>query len=130
MIKRVLIFIVATVVVFFTIYFLHKIYVSSKEVVLPFSLQNIYLFQIIATVIVYLIAEFMMLKTPNQAGYFFLMLTMIQFGVFFFFFKEFVFSDSPLSKLGKFSFIIPIFLSLFIEVTAVVKMLNNKEFTN
>lgn len=124
MIKRIVLYAITTVVTFFIAYYLNSYLVKD----ISFSLFNVYFFQIAVTIIVYAITEFLLIKFPNETGYFFLGLTMLQFGIFAFFFKEDFFSDKILSKPEKFSIITPLFLSLIIEVSAVVKLLNQQEF--
>lgn len=128
MTKRIILFATTTVVVFFVTYFLNKTFTNNNNVVLSFPLLNVYIFQIIVTLLVYIITEVSLIKLPNETGYVFLGLTMLQFGVFAFFFKNFVFSDEILTKIDKFSIIIPLFLSLFMEVVATVKLMNNIEY--
>lgn len=130
MIKRIILFAITLVIVFFAAYYLYNFYITNNGIVLPFSLSNVYFFQFIIALLVYVITEIAFIKLPNEAGYLFLGLTMIQFGVFFLIFKDAVFAEKPLTKVEKLSFIIPLFLSLIFEVIAVVKQLNNNEFSN
>lgn len=128
MTKRIIFFTTTSLVVFFTSYFLHNYYIGSSGISLAFSLFEVYLFQIIATIIVYTASKIALIKLPNEAGYLFLFLTMVQSAIFFLVFKNYIFSENPLSRTEKFSFIIPMFLSLILEATAVVKLLNKKEY--
>lgn len=126
MIKRILIITATILVAFFTTYFLNKKYVTTTNQL--FSLSSIYTYQAIATFLVYVIVELVMKKLPNETGYLFLALSMIQLGVFILLFQNTIFSEQPLTKADKASIIIPFFTSLIIEVTSVVKLLNNQEF--
>ncbi|MBS9773915.1 MAG: hypothetical protein KGV59_01990 [Tenacibaculum sp.] len=130
MIKRVVFFAIVTIVTFFTTYFLKNNYIKSNNILIPFSLINVYVLQTISTIVVYVVVELMLKKKPNQIGYVFLFLTMVQFAVLFVVFRENIFSEEPLKKVEKISFITPIFLCLIIEVVFVVKLLNKQVRNN
>lgn len=129
MIKRILIFIITLLVVFFTVYSLNKSYLQDNNVTVAFSLLHIYIFQIITTFIVYITVEILLKKLSHQAGYLFLGLNTLQIGLFLFVFKKYIFAEDPLSTAEKLCFFIPLFLGIFTELIAVVKLLNKQEYS-
>lgn len=130
MTKRILIFTATVLVAFFTAYFLNNSYLESNNIDVEFSLFNVYLFQIIATIIVYLTIEILRKKLPEQIGFLFLGLNTLQIGVFIFIFKKYILPENPISTAEKMCFFIPLFLGIIIELIPIVKILNTQEFGN
>ncbi len=126
MIKRILFFLAAILVVFAVSYLSHNYTITAKEIQLSFSLLGVYLFHVIAATIVYLIVEFVADKMPNQAGYAYLASIFLKIGFFVLVFQASVFSNEQLTKPERFSLVIPLFLFLIIEAIAVSKLLNSK----
>ena len=126
MIKRILFFLAAILVVFAVSYLSHNYTITAKEIQLSISLLGVYLFHVIAATIVYLIVEFVADKMPNQAGYAYLASIFLKIGFFVLVFKASVFSNEQLTKPERFSLVIPLFLFLIIEAIAVSKLLNSK----
>lgn len=126
MIKRILFFLAAVLIVFAVSYFPHNYVLNSKEIQLSFSLFAVYLFHVIAATIVYLIVEFVADKIPNQAGYAYLASIFLKIGFFVLIFQASVFTNEQLTKPERFSLVIPLFLFLILEGVAVSKLLNSK----
>ncbi|TDQ28560.1 DUF6168 family protein [Tenacibaculum caenipelagi] len=126
MIKRILYFLTAIILLFTVSYFPHDYIVNSKEIHLSFSLISIYLFHVVAAIIVYSIVEFVAEKLPNQAGYAYLASIFLKIGLFVLIFQASVFVNEQLSKPERISLVIPLFLFLIVEAIAVSKLLNNK----
>ncbi|KAB1159011.1 hypothetical protein F7018_07690 [Tenacibaculum aiptasiae] len=93
---------------------------------LSFSLFAVYLFHVIAAIIVYFIVEFIADKMPNQAGYAYLASIFLKIGFFVLIFQASVFANEQLTKPERFSLVIPLFLFLILEAIAVSKLLNSK----
>ena len=126
MIKRILYFLTAIVLLFAVSYFPHNYTLQLKETHLSFSLLYVYLFHVIAAIIVYSIVEFVAEKLPNQAGYAYLASIFLKIGFFVLLFQASVFANEQLSKPDRISLVIPLFLFLIVEAIAVSKLLNNK----
>ena len=70
MIKRLIFFILIVLVLFFAIFFSHQFLLKDSQI--RFSLLNIYLFNAVASVIIYLLVELVCKWIPNQTGFAFL----------------------------------------------------------
>ncbi|WP_422089740.1 DUF6168 family protein [Tenacibaculum ovolyticum] len=126
MIKRILYFITAVVLLFAVSYTSHSYFLSARNVALPFSLFFVYLFHVIATGIVYVILELIASKLPNEAGYGYLALMLLKIGFFVLIFQDSVFAGAELAKSQRVSLVIPLFIFLITEAIAVSKLLNSK----
>lgn len=129
MIKRIAIFIIALLILFATSYIPHDLILAKKEIHLSFSLLKVYLFHVIAAIIVYLLIELVSLKLPNQAGYAYLACIFLKIGFFVLLFQTSVFANEGLTKPERISLVVPLFLFLITEAVAVSKLLNNKQFS-
>ncbi|WP_431166033.1 DUF6168 family protein [Tenacibaculum halocynthiae] len=126
MIKRILFFLAAVLLVLAVSYFPHNYVIIAKEIQLSFSLLGVYLFHVVSATIVYLIVEFVADKMPNQAGYAYLASIFLKIGFFVLVFQASVFTNEQLTKPERFSLVIPLFLFLILEAIAVSKLLNSK----
>ncbi|WP_299156535.1 DUF6168 family protein [uncultured Tenacibaculum sp.] len=126
MIKRILFFLAAVLIIFAVSYFPHNYVLTSKEIQLSFSLFAVYLFHVIGATIVYVIVEFIADKIPNQAGYAYLASVFLKIGFFVLVFQASVFANGQLTKPERFSLVIPLFLFLILEAIAISKLLNSK----
>ena len=126
MIKRILYFITAVVILFAVSYTSHNYFLSTRNIVLPFSLFFVYLFHVIATALVYVILELIASKLPNEAGYGYLALMLLKIGFFVLIFQDSVFAGDELAKSQRVSLVIPLFIFLITEAIAVSKLLNSK----
>ncbi|CAM1369841.1 ATP synthase protein I2 [Tenacibaculum sediminilitoris] len=126
MIKRILFFTAAILLLFAVSFFLHNYMLASKETHLSFSLLRVYTFHVTSAIIVYSIVELVAEKLPNQAGYAYLASIFLKIGFFVLLFKASVFVNEELTKLERISLVIPLFLFLITEAIAVSKLLNSK----
>ncbi|WP_299676154.1 DUF6168 family protein [uncultured Tenacibaculum sp.] len=126
MIKRILLFAVALVLLFVLSYFTNSYLV--KELTISFSLLQVYLFHVIAAFVVYAIVEFVASILPNQAGYAYLASIFIKIGLFVLIFNASVFAKENLSRPERVSLVVPLFLFLITEAVAISKLLNKKQF--
>ena len=125
MIKRIIYFIVAIIVLFILSYPLHNYVVTSQEISLSYSLLSIYIFHIISAIIIYCIVEAIANYLPSQAGYGYLASVFLKLGFFVLIFKNPVFTEN-LSKPERISLVIPLFLFLISEALGAGKLLNSK----
>ncbi len=126
MIKRILYFITAVVILFIVSYTSHNFFLSTKNIVLPYSLFFVYLFHVIATGLVYIMLELLASKLPNEAGYGYLALMLLKIGFFVIIFQDSVFAGDQLAKSQRISLVIPLFIFLITEAVAVSKLLSSK----
>lgn len=94
--------------------------------VLSFSLFSVYLFHLIAAILVYVSVEIVAEKLPNQAGYAYLTLMFFKIGAFVLIFQSSVFANENLTQMERIGLVIPLFLFLITEAIAVSKLLNSK----
>lgn len=126
MTKRIVIFLISTIVMFFIGYFLNKYLLGINKQTLSFSLLSVYLFNTISCCLIYIAIETIANFLPNEAGYLYLGLSMVKLGVFILIFQEPMFSDVALTKAEKTSIVIPFLIFLLVEAIGVSKLLNNK----
>lgn len=126
MIKRILNFLTAIIIVFAVSYFSNLYLLQSKEITISFTLLSVYLFHSIAAIIIYSIVEFVADKMPNQAGYAYLASVFLKIGFFVLIFKATVFTNESLAKAERLSLVIPLFIFLITEAIAISKLLNSK----
>ena len=123
MLKRIGIVSLLMIVLFFVAYYTHA---ALNTELLSFSLFHVYLFHVIAVVIVYGVIEFVAENLPSQAGYAYLMFMLFKIGLFILIFQESVLAKEALSKADKIGLVVPLFLFLMVEAVAVGKLLNSK----
>ena len=128
MIKRIVSYLLIVVAVFVVVFFTHKYILDSKQLVLSYSLLNVYLFNAIASIVIYGCIELVAEKLPSQAGYAFLTCVFLKIGLFIVLFQATVFSEVKLELFQRLSLMIPFFLFIIIETIGVGKLLNSKTF--
>ena len=128
MIKRILGYLVIACLAFAIAFFIHDYSLNMKNLYLSYSLLSVYLFNFIASVIIYTSIEFLAEKLPSQAGYGFLACVFLKIGFFVVLFQDTVFSEVRLELYQRLSLIVPFFLFIIIESIAIAKLLNSKEF--
>lgn len=128
MIKRIVSYLLIVVVVFVVVFFTHQYILESKQLVLSYSLLNVYLFNAIASIIIYGCIELVAEKLPSQAGYAFLTCVFLKIGLFIVLFQATVFSEVKLELFQRLSLMIPFFLFIIIEAVSVAKLLNSKTY--
>ena len=128
MIKRILGYLVVACLVFAITFFIHDYSLNMKNLYLSYSLLIVYLFNFIASVLIYTSIEVLAEKLPSQAGYGFLACVFLKIGFFVVLFQDTVFSEVRLELYQRLSLIVPFFLFIIIESIAIAKILNSKEF--
>lgn len=128
MIKRILGYLVIACLAFAIAFFIHDYSLNMKNLYLSYSLLYVYLFNFIASVIIYTSIEVLAEKLPSQAGYGFLACVFLKIGFFVVLFQDTVFSEVRLELYQRLSLIVPFFLFIIIESIAIAKLLNSKEF--
>lgn len=128
MIKRILVYLLVVCIAFLVVFVTHDYALNTKELYLSYSLLNVYLFNFIASVLIYIGIEIIAEKLPSQAGYGFLACVFLKIGFFVMLFQNTVFSEVRLELYQRLSLIIPFFLFIVIESIAIAKLLNSKEY--
>jgi len=128
MIKRIVSYLLIVIAVFVVVFFTHQYILDNKQLVLSYSLLNVYLFNAIASIIIYGCIELVAKKLPSQAGYAFLTCVFLKIGLFIVLFQSTVFSEIKLEMFQRLSLMIPFFLFIIIETVGVGKLLNSKTF--
>lgn len=123
MIKRILI-VTAILLALFLIALNLQNYLTTET--LSFSLFYVYLFHLIAAIVVYVTVEIVAEKLPNQAGYAYLTLMFFKIGAFVLVFQSSVFANDNLTRIERIGLVVPLFLFLITEAIAVSKLLNSK----
>jgi hypothetical protein len=126
MIKRVLKYLLIVIIVFISFYFIHEYVLSSKQLNLSYSLLNVYLFNAIASILVFSAIEIIANKLPDQAGYAFLACIFLKIGFFLVLFQGIIFPELKLELFQRLSLIIPFFLYIILESVSISKLLNSK----
>ncbi len=127
MIKRIIVCILLLSTVAFIGSYAHQFVLSNQLLVPSFSLEKIYWFFAIATIIIYTLIELVCIQMPKQAGFVYLATLFLKIGVFVMVFKDEVFLKEKLAMFEKGIVLIPLFLYLIIEVLAVSKQLSKDQ---
>lgn len=113
---------------FALVFFSHDYMLASRELYLSYSLFNVYLFNVIASALIYASIEVVAEKLPSQAGYAFLAGVFLKIGFFVMIFQDTVFAEVRLELYQRLSLMVPFFLFIIIESIAVAKLLNSKSY--
>ena len=124
--KRILIF--SSIVLLFGGggFLLNNFLLSNAGITLSFPVLHVYLFNIIATILIYTLIEVVLGYLPNETGYLYLGLMMVKMGILILLFQKSIFSEEGLTKPEKLTLLIPMLLFLAIEAVGISKLLNNK----
>ncbi|MDO6674468.1 DUF6168 family protein [Tenacibaculum sp. 1B UA] len=126
MIKRIIIFTLVVLTLSALGFFLNDFFVEKNDISLTFSLLSIYIFNAIASLVIYISVEVVVNYLPNETGYLYLGLMLVKFGVFILLYQDSIFSETGLTKPEKISILVPILTFLFVEAAGVSKLLNNR----
>jgi len=128
MIKRILTYLSIITLVFIVVFFTHQYVLDTKQLVLSYSLLNIYLFNAITSIIIYGCIELVAEKLPSQASYAFLACIFLKIGFFVVLFQVAIFPEVRLELFQRISLLIPFSLFIVIEAAGVMKLLNSKTY--
>ena len=106
-------------------YFIHSFLIKNQiDPVLNKMLNVSYLGNLIITAAVFFVLTFLKEKQAKNLGFIFLFTSLFKFAFFYFLLEPTFQADGQTSSLEFFLFFVPYSLSLIIEVTALVKVLN------
>lgn len=126
MIKRIIIFTIVVAVLAALGFFINNYFIEKNAVSLSFSLLSVYVFNLIASLVIYTAVEVVINYLPNETGYLYLGLMLVKFGVFILLYQDSIFSETGLTKPEKVSILLPILTFLLVEAIGVSKLLNNR----
>lgn len=115
------------IAVFFATYGLHYAFLQWKEIQLPYTLVNIYLFHAFFSLIIcvsMLLISKLSTKYNDQLGFIYLFTMVFKVAFFCMVFYDVLFSDIVLNKIESLHLLIPIFIFLTVEVVIISKVLN------
>ncbi|MFQ3214461.1 MAG: hypothetical protein ACJAT1_000038 [Marivirga sp.] len=125
MIKRLIVFYLLLIAVSFTAFFVHQFLLAEHEIVLHYSLFNVYLFNVLSCTFICLAAELLSVKLPSQVGYAYLASVFVKMGTFVLLFKETIFNESGFLMTDRLSMVIPTMLFLIIEAGYCGRLMNS-----
>ncbi|CAM1372123.1 conserved membrane hypothetical protein [Tenacibaculum litoreum] len=126
MIKRIIIFTIVVGVLAALGFFINNYFIEKNAISLSFSLLSVYVFNLIASLVIYTAVEVVINYLPNETGYLYLGLMLVKFGVFILLYQDSIFSETGLTKPEKVSILLPILTFLLVEAIGVSKLLNNR----
>ncbi|MEE9406741.1 MAG: DUF6168 family protein [Polaribacter sp.] len=126
--KDIFTYIVVFVILFLVGFYSHNLILTSKEVTLSFSLENIYFFHAFfsAIVCINLRVFYTFEKVQPQLGFIYLGSLIFKLVLFCIIFYNPVFTVVDFTLSEKTSLLIPLFIFLFAEALFTVKILNKK----
>ena len=124
--KRIIIFSSIVLLLGVAGFFLNTFLLSNVDATLSFSVLQVYLFNVVTTIIIYVLVEVVLGYLPNETGYLYLGLLMVKLGVFIILFQKSIFSEVGLTKPEKATLLIPVMIFLAVETIGISKLLNNK----
>ncbi|MEE4000050.1 DUF6168 family protein [Tenacibaculum sp. FZY0031] len=126
MIKRIILFTIVAIILAAIGFFINSYFIEKNTINLSFPLLSVYVFNVIASLVIYIAVEAVVNYLPNETGYLYLGLMLVKFGVFILLYQDSIFSETGLTKPEKISILIPILTFLFVEAASVSKLLNNR----
>jgi hypothetical protein len=129
MIKHIFIYFLIFFGIFFLSFSTHENYIDAQEIILPFSLQKVYVFHLGFSLLVCL--NFRLFsnvdKIFSQLGFIYLLTLFLKIVLFYALFYQSIFNEENLSQIARVSLFIPMLIFLLTEAFFVTKILNKKE---
>jgi hypothetical protein len=129
MIKHIFIYFLIFSGIFFLGFSTHENYIDTQEVILPFSLQKVYVFHLGFSLLVCI--NFRLFsnvdKILSQLGFIYLVALFLKIVLFYALFYQSIFNKENLTQIARVSLIIPMLIFLLTEAFFVAKILNKKE---
>ena len=126
--KPLLSVLVFSILFFFTQYYI-LIYFIGQEALSDFyfSVQQIYLFYTVSSILIITILIFVRKKNLDIVGYFYLVLTMVKMGIAYFFLHEINQNSTTFLAYEKKSFFVSFIIFLAIETLITIRLLNKNQ---
>jgi hypothetical protein len=129
MIKIIFLYAVIFFSLFFLSFFLHENILEKYAIILPFSLQKVYLFHVAFSLLI--CVNFQVFSSVDkifpQLGFIYLGTIFLKIILFFAFFYKSIFSEENLTEIARISLFIPMLIFLLTEAVFVAKILNKKD---
>ncbi len=129
MIKDIFIYFLIFSGIFFLGFSTHENYIDTQEVILPFSLQKVYVFHLGFSLLVCI--NFRLFsnvdKIFSQLGFIYLVTLFLKIVLFYALFYQSIFNEENLSQIARVSLFIPMLIFLLTEAFFVAIILNKKE---
>jgi len=129
MIKRIVIYSIVFISLFLVSYHSHQYYIEKQDIVLPFSLQKVYLFHVGFSLLICI--NILLLSTVDkfleQLGFIYLGSIILKLILFCVTFYKSIFIAENLSLVARIALFIPLFIFLSTETIFVAKILNKKQ---
>lgn len=129
MIKRIVIYSIVFISLFLVSYHSHQFYTEKQDIVLPFSLQKVYLFHVGFSLLMCI--NILLLSTVDkfveQLGFIYLGSIILKLILFCVTFYKSIFIAENLSLVARIALFIPLFIFLSTETFFVAKILNKKQ---
>lgn len=108
---------------------LHELYLENKQLILPFSLQKVYLFHLVFSLVI--CSNFLVFSTATkvfeQLGFIYLGTILLKLILFSIIFHKTIFSEEGLPFSARLSLFIPMLVFLLTETVFVTKILKKKQ---
>lgn len=129
MIKSIFIYFLLFFGIFFLGFSLHENYIVKQSIILPFSLQEVYLFHLVFSLLVCVNLKLFSTvdKIFSQLGFIYLGTLFLKIVLFSAIFYQPIFKEENLSRIARMSLLIPVLIFLLTEAFFVTKILNKKE---
>jgi len=122
MVKRIVLSFLMATALCLVAFFLHLTFIEKSA--LHYSLKSVYIFNLTASFIIYLLVELLHAKGSSQAGLFYLVLIPIKLFLFFLFFKEDLFTEDGMNPTERIGLVVPMLLFLLFEIISTASILN------
>jgi hypothetical protein len=129
MIKSIFIYFLLFFGIFFLGFSLHENYIVKQSIILTFSLQEVYLFHLVFSLLVCVNLKLFSTvdKIFSQLGFIYLGTLFLKIVLFSAIFYQPIFKEENLSRIARMSLLIPVLIFLLTEAFFVTKILNKKE---
>lgn len=128
MAKQIIVYFVVIAVVFFGAFYAHDSIVNRNDSQVIYFLQAVYWFHAIFSLLICVLFKLLSLseKYFYQLGFIYLGSLLVKLAIFFLIFYEPVLTNKNITKIEAISLLIPLGLSLILEVYFLAKILNKK----
>jgi hypothetical protein len=129
MIKKLIVYLLTFITLYFIGFYFHENYIENKVILLPFSLQKIYLFHsgFSLMVCVNLLLLSSVNKIADQLGFIYLGTILLKLLLFSIIFYKSIITNEILEFSARISLIIPLLIFLLTEAFFVIQILIEKE---
>jgi len=121
--RRFLFFSISLIAFALIMYYCHIYLMHSSDVSLSFRLDQIYYFNVIASLLICLAVEVLSKKLPAQVGFAYLASMFVKIGLFVLLFNELIFKDT-FPQVERLSIVLPMMIFLIAEAGYAGRLMN------